>query len=226
FSRGAADFKLTLDPFTATIGQAVLSDENGADYRGSGKVSVSEAGWAVALDLALNQIEDQALLQLWPVDVVPNTRDWVAKNVHEGLIFDVRGALRLMPGAEPIASLTWEFRDASVRFMKTMPPVENGFGYSSISDNAFTMVLESGTVTAPSGGKVDAAGTVVRVPDIRQRPAQGHVMLRTDSSIEAMLSLLDLPPLNIMSRAGQPVTLAQGRARVEADLRLPFVKKA
>ncbi|MCV2880821.1 DUF3971 domain-containing protein [Actibacterium sp. XHP0104] len=225
FSSGAADFKLTLDPFSATIGQAVLSDENGADYRGSGKVSVSDAGWAVALDLALNQIEDQALLQLWPVDVVPNTREWVANNVNDGLIYDVRGALRLIPEAEPVASLTWEFRDASVRFLKTMPPVENGFGYSSISDNAFTMVLESGSVTAPSGGQVDPAGTVVRVPDIRQRPAVGHITLRTDSSIEAMLSLLDLPPLNVMSRAGQPVTLAKGRARVEVDLRLPLLKK-
>ncbi|WP_372603245.1 DUF3971 domain-containing protein [Actibacterium sp.] len=224
FNAGAVDFKLTLDPFTATIGQAVLTDAEGADYSGSGRVTAGDQGWNVALDVALNQIEDQRLLQLWPVDVVPNTRKWVADNVQGGLIFDVKGALRLVPGARPVASLTYEFRDADVRFMKTMPPVQNGYGYSSIIDNSFTMVLNSGTVAAPQGGSVDAAGTVVQVPDIRQRPAQGQITLHTDSSIEAMLSLLDQPPLNILSKAGQPVDLAEGRAKVIANLWLPFVK--
>ncbi|MGB8624434.1 MAG: DUF3971 domain-containing protein, partial [Paracoccaceae bacterium] len=222
FTGGAADLKLALDPFTATIGQVVLTDETGADYRGSGSVRARPDGWQVDLDLALNRITDDRLLALWPVDLVPRTREWVSDNVQGGLIFDVKAALRLAADKAPVAALTYEFRDATVRFMKTMPPVENGYGYSTIQGKTFTLVLDSGTVTAPSGGTVDAAGTVMRVPDITQRPATGEITLNTESSVEAVLSVLDQPPLEIMSRAGQPVDLVDGRARMKAVLRLPL----
>ncbi|MHC0052796.1 YhdP family protein [Actibacterium sp. D379-3] len=223
FSAGAADLKLTLDPFTATIGQASLTDEAGVEYRGSGVVRAGREGWQIALDMTLDQITDTHLLQLWPVDLVPRTRQWVADNVQDALIFNVQGALRRAPGAPAVASLGYDFRDATVRFMKTMPPVEQGYGYAMIADESFTLVLESGTVAAPSGGAVDAAGTVVRVPDITERPARGEITLKTDSSVEAMLSLLDQPPLELMSKAGQPVALAEGRAQMVAQLSVPFV---
>lgn len=224
FSGGAVDLKLVLDPFTATIGQAVLSDDSGADYRGSGKVRADTEGWQVDINVAIDQVTRPRLLALWPVSVVPHTRDWVSDNVQDGVFFDVRGALRLAYDKPPVASLSYEFRDAKVHFMKTMPPVTGGFGYSTLTEKTFTMVLDSGSVEAPQGGKVDAAGTVVHVADITQRPARGEITLRTEGSVEAMLSLLDLPPLNLMSRAGQPVTLAQGRARAEAKLGLSFKK--
>lgn len=224
FETGAVDMKVALDPFTVTLGQVQLSDPEGASYRASGSVAAQPEGWKVGLDIALDQITEAGLLQMWPTTLVPKTRQWVSDNVNGGEIFDVKAAVRLAPDTAPVADLSYEFRDATVRFMKTMPPVEQGVGYSSISGNAFTMVLDSGFVTAPEGGLVNAAGTVVRVGDIRQRPATGEITLKTDSSVQAMLSLLDLPPLQIMSRAGQPTDLASGRAQVEAKLTLPFIK--
>ena len=49
--------------------------------------------------------------------------------------------------------------------------------------------------------------------------------LKTDSSVTAALSLLDEPPFNFLTKAGQPVDLADGHARVEATIRLPLVPK-
>ncbi|KCV83377.1 hypothetical protein ATO10_01410 [Actibacterium atlanticum] len=224
FESGAVDLKLALDPFTVTLGQVQLSDPEGAQYRGAGTISARSDGWQVAVDLQLDQITEAALLGMWPVNLVPKTRTWVENNVHGGEIHDVKAALRLKPGVDPVANLSYEFRDATVRFMKSMPPVENGAGYSSIADNSFTLVVESGQVTAPEGGLVEAAGTVVHVPDIRQRPARGEITLKTESGLQAMLSLLDLPPFQIMTRAGQTPDLAEGRARTVAKLKVPFVK--
>lgn len=225
FDSGAVDMKLTLDPFAVTLGQVQLADLEGAQYRGAGKISAGADGWQVAMDMQLDQITEATLLGMWPVSLVPKTRAWVASNVHGGHIHDVKAAIRLKPGTDPVANLSYEFKNATVRFLKTMPPVENGVGYSAIADNSFTLVVESGQVTAPEGGLVEAAGTIVRVPDIRQRPAQGEITLKTDSSVQAMLSLLDVPPLEIMSRAGQGTDLAEGRAQVEALLKLPLIKK-
>ena len=224
FTGGALDLKLELDPFTATIGQVVLMDAEQTAYRGKGLVRARPEGWQVDLDIALDEITETRLLQLWPVDLVPRTRDWIARNVLVGNLHNVTAALRLSPDAEPRVALNHEFRDSTVRFLRTMPPVEHGDGYASILDNQFTLVVESGEVTAPNGGQIDVAGSVMRVPDIRQRPARAEIDLSTDSRLQAALSLLDLPPLEILTKAGQPVDLAEGRAVAQAHIAVPLVK--
>ncbi|SMX42748.1 YhdP family protein [Actibacterium lipolyticum] len=224
FGEGALDLKLALDPFTVTIGQVMLGDSTGATYRGKGSVRAREDGWKVDLDLNLDRISEGRLLALWPIDLAPGTRKWVTNNILSGEFFEVNAALRLAPDNPPVISLTHEFRDANVQFMRTMPPVDNGYGYITITDQTFTMVLGSGTITAPQGGLVDVAGTVFHIPNTKQKPARGEVTLKTESSVEAVLSLLDQPPLGLMARAGQPVNLADGRASVEAKIALPLAK--
>lgn len=224
FEGGAVDFKVSLDPFTARIGQVVLTDAAGVDYRGSGQVAADATGWHVDADLSLAEITDDRLLALWPVDLVPGTRRWIANNVLSGKFFDVRAAVRLRPDAQPVVSLSHEFRDASVKFLNTMPPIENGFGYATINDNAFTLVIESGQVIAPSGGPVQMAGSVMRVPKLGPKRPPAEFTLRTDSALKDVLSVLDLKPLNLMSRAGQPVDLARARARAETRLAVVLKK--
>lgn len=220
FTAGAVDLKIGLDPFEVVIGQAVLSDAAGVDYRGSGRVRADAEGWQVAVDATLDQISESRLLAMWPVDVVPNTRAWVQDNVQGGVIFDVKAALRLASDRAPVAALSYEFRDATVRFMRAMPPIEGGYGYSAINGNSFTMVLDRGSVSAPDGGQIEAGGSVMRVPDISRPNPPAEITLKTDSTVQAVLSLLDLPPLQIMSRAGQPTGLAQGRAKLTAQIGL------
>ncbi len=224
FTEGALDLKVKLDPFTATIGQVVLIDPAQVAYRGKGRVLARPEGWQVDLDINLDQVKTPDLLKIWPVSVAPPTRRWVSENVLSGELFDVKAALRLAPGAPARVSLNHEFRDATVRFMKKMPPIEQGYGYASISDNAFTLVVEKGAITAPQGGQVDVAGSVMQVPDISIRNPAGDFHLRTDSQIAPLLSVLDQPPLRVMSKAGRPIDLAQGRARAEARIKLVLKK--
>jgi len=222
FSGGAADLKITLDPFTARIGQAVLLDAGEAAYRGAGTVRAGAGGWHVALDMGVDRISRDRLLSLWPVSLVPGTRRWVENNVLDGMLFDLDAALRLAPGQPARVQLNHEFRDATVQFLKQMPAVEGGFGYITITEKDFLLALDKGHVNAPQGGQLDAAGTVVRVRDLTQNPAYGEIRIRAEGPVEAALSVLDQPPLRLLSRAGQPVDLAQGRASVEAELGLEF----
>lgn len=224
FTGGALDLKVTLDPFEVRIGQAVLTDDTQVAYRGKGVVLARPEGWQVDVDLALDEISNTRLLALWPVSVVPKTREWIAENVLSGQFYDVNAALRLAPGAEPRMTLSHEFRDSTVRFLKTMPPIEGGSGYATILDKSFTLVAEQGQVTAPSGGKIDVAGSSMRVADITVKPADAEISLHTDSAVGDILSILDLPPLQLMQKAGQPVTLADGRAVMDTKLALPLIK--
>lgn len=222
-SQGALDLKLELSPFRLTIGQLVLVDR-GRKISADGIVTAEPEGWSVALNVAIDAIETERLLALWPVSAVPGTRKWLHDNVATGELFDVKGALRLRPGQAPRLSLGYQFRGAEVRFLKTLPPIVDGAGYATIEDNTYTLVIDKGRVVAPQGGDLDVTGSVLKVPDIRVIPAAAEITLKSQSSITAALAILDEPPFGFISKAGQPVDLATGRAQVVANLRLKLVK--
>ncbi len=224
FKHGALDVKVDLDPFRVTIGQFML-EEAGRHFNVRGQVLADDRGWSVATDVAIDAITTDRLLALWPVLAVPKTRSWLAENVATGELFDVKAALRAAPGEEPRLSLGYEYRAAEVRFLRTLPPVQDGAGFATISDYAYTLVVDKGHVTPPKGGQIDVTGTVVEVPDIRVKPAPARITLRTDSSVTAALALLDEPPFEFLTKAKRPVDLAEGRARMTAVLELILKKK-
>ncbi len=224
FSAGQADFRLTLDPFTLQMGQFALQ-EGDTRLVARGTVRAGSEGWNVSADLGMNQISADKVMGLWPLALTPKTRDWVKDNLQEGTLFNVRAGLRLVPRAEPVLTFDYEFAGAEVRFMRTMPPVRGGYGYSSISGKTYTTVLERGAVEAAKGGAIDMAGSVFKVLDITRKPATAQVTLKTDSSVTAALSILDEPPFRFLSKAGQAVDLAEGRAQVDATLTFPLKPK-
>ncbi|MEZ5797160.1 MAG: hypothetical protein R3D63_06580 [Paracoccaceae bacterium] len=224
FDGGALAVQVTLDPFRARIGQLVLGSGPG-QLRLDGEVSAAEGGLQGAVNVSLDRIDADHLLKLWPVSVVPKTRDWLAANVGQAQFLDFDAGLRFAPGQEPRFALDYDFEGAEVRFIRTLPPVQDGRGRASIFGNAYTVVLEGGHVTAPDGGRIDAAGSYLRVPDITQFPADAEVRLQTRSDLTAALSLLDQEPFHFLTRAGRPVDLGQGTALMLSDLRFPLKDK-
>ena len=224
FSEGAIDLRLRLDPFRMDIGQVVLV-EDGGRIEGHGSIGAEATGWDVAFDLALDRISHDRLLVLWPNGLVPMTRNWLAANVQTSQLFDVKAALRLAPQTEPRLALGYEFTDTDVRFVKTLPPIRQATGYAEIAANSFVLVVDKGIVTPPLGGPIDMTGSVFRVPDIRVHDAPAVIDLQTDSTITAVLSLLNEPPFGFLTKAGQPVDAAQGRARLAGRITLPLGPK-
>jgi hypothetical protein len=131
----------------------------------------------------------------------------------------------LAPGRDPHIALSYEFADAEVRFLRTLPPIENGTGYSTLEDKAYTIVLDQGTVTPPVGGPINVAGSVFAIRDITQRPNRADMDLQTRSSLTATLSLLDQPPFGFMTKADRPVALGEGQAAVRTRLSIPLVPR-
>ncbi|MEI6098773.1 MAG: DUF3971 domain-containing protein, partial [Alphaproteobacteria bacterium] len=224
FREGAADIRLRLDPFSLDIGQVSMV-EGRQTVRVSGQIAAEAGGWRSALDVSLNEVSLQRLLALWPVLLVPGTRNWVAENVRNAELANVRAALRIMPGQVPQVELGYEFAGAQLRFMNKMPPATGADGYATIRGQTYTIVLSKGIVTPPQGGPLDVSGTIFQVPDIRARPARGDVRLKASGPLTAMLSLLDQPPFNYMQKAGLPVTLGSGQAQVQAHINLPLVNQ-
>ena len=223
-TQGAVDLKLTLAPFRLQIGQLTLMD-GARRISARGDFHAEKDGWASALDVTVDAIESARLLALWPVAMVPKTRDWLRQNVATSEIFNVVAGLRVTPSQEPRFSLSYEYRATEVTVIRTLPPVQDGAGYATIADNSYTLVVDKGHVIAPDGGRVDVQGTVLHIPDLRIIPAPAEVTLHTKSSVTAALSLLDQPPFGFLTKAGQPVDLAEGIADIETHLKLILAQR-
>lgn len=221
FSQGALDLRLALDPFRIDIGQLSLV-EQGQTLSAHGTIGADAGGWQTAMDFALDEIGVDRLLALWPVRVVPGTRNWLKTNISSGDLFNVNAALRLQPGTEPRLSLGYEYRNADVRFIRTLPPITGGYGHATIEGRTYTLVLDSGTVTPPKGGAINLLDAAFVVPDITKKPASADISMHTESSLTAALSLLDEPPFRFMTKADKPVDLGEGHAQLLTELSLPL----
>ena len=211
------DMRIVFDPFRLEIGQLVLR-EDGETLVASGRADIGMQGWRVAVDARARALEIGKILNVWPDVAKPKTRTWIEQNILKGTLEDVRLAFRAVPDTAPDLHLNFAYKDASLRFIKTLPVITDGRGYVRIEGARFLAASEAGTVTPPQGGKIDIAGTVFEIPDMRIKGAPANVSLRTNSTVTAALSLLDQDPFNFLSKAGQSVTLADGRAAVSGAI--------
>ena len=217
--RAAADIRLQLDPFVLSVGELSLADEN-QHFVLDGTVRGQTDGWDVALNGRMDALAPERLLELWPLALKPKTRDWISDNVQKADLQNIQLALRATPNARPDVFLGFNFEGLQARFLKGVPPISEGVGHASIYDNRFVISAQSGHVVAAQGGKVDISGTSFIIPDVRLKSGPARVLLQTDSTVTSALSLLDEEPFRFLTKAGQPVTLADGRATLKGQLDL------
>ncbi|MDX8353352.1 AsmA-like C-terminal region-containing protein [Cognatiyoonia sp. IB215182] len=220
-----ADLRVRFDPFSVEIGQMVMND-GPTQVAADGKVVATDQGWHVALDTSVSEVTPEHVLAFWPLSLRPGTRDWVARNVIDAHLFDGYAAMRRSPGQPFEMAANFEFRDAEVRFLRHMPTIRGGRGAVSLGNHAFVVALDEGVVNAPQGGPVELAGSVFELTDLRVKPAiPARLSLVTDSSVTAILSVLNQRPFTFMDRANLPVTVADGRARVNGTLDWPLKRR-
>ncbi len=221
---GAADARLELAPLRLRLGQLVLpvTDPAPITLRASGRVARAEDGWSALLDIAGTDARPAAVLGLWPVGAVPRTREWIARNLLAGELRDARAGIRLSPGAPPDIGVTFGFADTRLRPLGGLPPIEGAAGRAEALRDAFALTLRAGTITPPQGGPMDVAGTSFRIPDTRARPGRGTLRWRSESSVTAVLSLIDQPPLELLRGSGRAPDLAEGRVALSGEIAFPI----
>ncbi|MEM9581277.1 MAG: AsmA-like C-terminal region-containing protein, partial [Pseudomonadota bacterium] len=122
--------------------------------------------------------------------------------------------LRLEPDEKPDVYLDLAFDDATVRFMKTLPPLSRARGKASLIGQRFLAVAERGTVQAPQGGALRVDGTSFEIANTRIKGGPAQVQLTAKGSVTSALSLLDQEPFRFLSKAGQTPDLAKGQADI------------
>nr|WP_170399748.1 DUF3971 domain-containing protein [Ruegeria arenilitoris] len=223
-ARAELDMQMKLAPFELRLGQIMVQDAN-YQLLGAGRLTGEPEGWAVQVDAHLDHMNADQLLNYWPDRLAPKPRIWVADNLYEGQFSDVDFALRLLPGNKPDIYLDFGFDKAKIRFAKTLPPLVDGQGQASLINNRFTATAESGVVIADQGGSINATGTSFIIPDTSIKGVSPSITrITAKGSVTAAMSLLDRPPLELLTKANLPVDLAEGEVSLTGTLSLPMKK--
>ncbi|MGR3501473.1 hypothetical protein [Pseudaestuariivita sp.] len=217
------DFKIALDPFELTIGQARLrSGEMPITARG--RVAAGQAGWLWGVEAAAPSLSWETVARHWPEALYPNTRRWLSANLEAAALRGVQFALRRTGPAREDRDflLSFGFDGAEVGVVRGLPPVTGAAGQFTLERGRLAITTVSGGVDAPQGGRVELGGSTFVIPDVRQKPSRGEVALRGEGPVTAILSLLDQEPFGYITKAGQQVTLAKsGTARFDGQIALP-----
>jgi uncharacterized protein DUF3971 len=222
----ATDFRLYLDPFKLDLGQLQITDQDRTILL-DGTLVAGPDGWDVAVNGTAEALETSRILALWPERAVPKPRKWVAENLTKGTLSDLNFAFRLHPGQKPDVYLDFGYRDATIRFLKTVPPITGAVGQASLIRNRLVTTASAGQVTPEEGGPVDIAGTSFIIPDVSiKKAAPGIVRLKGKGSVTAVMSLLNRPPLSVLKKTPLPVALADGQVHLAGTLALPLKERA
>ncbi len=216
-SGAETDWRLSFDPFRFELGRLRVTDP-ALPLRASGRLSAEEGGWHMALDAQLDTLTPETLLAYWPPSAAEKARDWVEKNIYAGTFHDVNLALRLDPGGRLVPYLQSRFTGVELTYSRTLPRLYEGVGQLTFLRNRLAVALDSGEVRPRQGGVLEGRGSSFVIPDLTERPMTGEVMVRATGSLEAALSYLDEPPLEVMKKANKPVALGSGE--VSADVRI------
>ncbi len=222
---GFADFRLTLDPFGLELGQFGLTDGTGARaprLLGSGRVAADGDGWRVAIDAGVDRIGQAHLMSRWPDTLRPRTRAWIAENMAEAVHRNLSVGVRIAPGAPTRWALSESFETLTVTPLHLRPDLTQAAGTLTIQQDALALRLDAGRMEMPDGGAVDLAGSSFAIPDLGAARAPAITSVAADGSLTALLSFLDLPPWEFLSRAGQPVSVAQGRIAALGSVTAPL----
>ena len=218
------DFRLRLAPFRFDVGQVLLRDQ-GQSLWARGALTAEPEGWSYSIDAQMDGLSQDRLLALWPERIAQRSRAWLVKNVLSGELQDLDAAVRGGPNTSVKTYASFSYANADVRFMRDLPPITGARGTASLLENRFVVSLDDGQVAAPQGGIVKVAGSSFIVPDVTVRPdGPAVVRLEAQGTVTAALSLLDQPPLSIMTKAGLPPDLATGRLRLAGNLAFPLKK--
>lgn len=214
---------LELDALELEIPGAALS------LSGALSVQETEVGWLpnVRLQGPVDGVLSKAdVLRHWPVDFALGARDWVRDSILEGELFDAQLSMDLR--AEELAgrlisddalSLSFNFRNADVRYMSTMTPLMGLDGQAELRGNSLSLEGSGGVI-----GEIVADRIFVDIPQLNPKGFPARFGGQGRGSAAAFLQLVNEPPLSLAETYGFDPEAFEGEGEIEFEISRPMLR--
>ncbi len=201
----------------------------GATAEAKGQIVWADRRITLRAQVSAHNVAAPDLNLYWPPAAGTDARTWVLANVVNGVVPDAEVTIALKPGdldRRPIPEESvrgrFEFRNLSVRYFETMPPLTAVAGNATFTARRMDFALTGGQVGA---NRIESGSVVITGMGIPGRDTtQLSVKAVINSPLDQALALLDHRPLNVASKLGVTPSAASGQARTELTVALPLHK--
>lgn len=164
------------------------------------------------------------LLSVWPAELAPRTRAYLAKNVRAGAI---RSGTFRIGTASPTAtderrlSLTIEAGDIELDLAKGLPPLEIPRTLVRVEGTSIEITIPDAAITAAPGKRLTAKAARYTAVGIDGPKPLAEIAGRIQGSLPTALDLLDRDPIRLLRQNGIQLPPAID-GKLDAQVRVAF----
>lgn len=221
---GNFDLQLDLEKRQLKIAQAHIQQKE-TQIWGVGNFTLDNPGKLGTIQFWSRNLAKDELIRFWPLNLVAKTRAWLKTNIHSGKINDLTGGLTLLRNEKSRLEVSYTFSDADFNYLKGFPPIVNGSGYATLTENDLSLQMEEGYTEAFENGTLTLDGSSFYIPKITNNKIPSEVHLKVDGKIYPLFVLLDLDPFNFIAKANLTPVFVSGDAKGEIRIRFPLIDK-
>lgn len=179
----------------------------------------------LTLTADLERLKLDDLYVYWPRYIAPDAWEWCKDSIFGGYAKDAHFVFRFGYDEK---SQKFDFlnisggayiEDSNLRYINTMPVVNNLYGEFSVDNTSINIALDK----AVSSGIVLDSGNV-RIYDLNKYNNYINIKLSADSDIGDVLRLIDSEPLKFTSQMGLDVDKIKGSALTDLELNFELRK--
>lgn len=189
---------------------------------------------AIKLRANIAGLDAKRLVELWPNAAPPNPKIWIADSIPQAQV--PAGVAELEMSAKDASfagfaldkfRLTFDVRDATVEFLKGLPPVRGASASAVMDARRLDFKIASGTV-----GDIVVSGGTVALIGLDKADQAAQIDLNLTTPVRSAMRLIDMPPLGFLKRIDEDPEKYDGNGTVklaigfplEANLKLDQVK--
>lgn len=179
---------------------------------------------AIKLRADIAGLDVKRLVELWPHAAPPNPKIWIADSIPQARVPSGVAELEMSAKDASFAGfaldkfrLTFDVRDATVEFLKGLPPVRNASASAVMDTRRLDFKIASGEL-----GEIKVQGGTVSLTGLDKKDQDAQIDLNMTTPVRAAMRLIDMPPLGFLKRIGEDPEGYDGNGTVKLAIAFPL----
>jgi Protein of unknown function/AsmA-like C-terminal region len=176
------------------------------------------------LDVSLTHVPTARLTALWPRDVSPGGRKWVAANLSDGALDEM--TVQLGVTVDPAAMTadfsgahgTMRYHDLTVDYLNGLPPAKKVSGTATLNDRRLDFAIAGGMLKS-----LKATGGTMSITNIGPGTETLTVDVGVAGGLRDALDVIDSKPLGYAHDAGIDPARVGGKFDTQLHFQLPLL---